>query len=84
MFGDQAIARKAHRSPQRQVPQEPADGLGWLYKKVRDWRNGRKVFNFLKTSASTTEYRFRSTEAISFAVKLTEFRVEQVLLSTRR
>ena len=40
----------------------------------------RKVFNVLKTSASTPEYQFRSTEAISSAVKLTESRVEQVFI----
>jgi hypothetical protein len=58
--------------------------VGWLCKMFRDARDGRKIYNYLRDSAATTSYRFRSTEAISCAVKLTESRVEHLSIKHRK
>src|SRR5262245_663622 len=53
----------------------------------RAWRNrlhSNKIYAFLRTSADTTGYEFRSTEAISAATRLSEGRVAELAIKDER
>lgn len=45
------------------------------WKWFRDWRDSRKVYNFLLKSKNETKFTFRATEAISSDTKIPESRV---------
>lgn len=54
--------------------------VGWLYTLFCDWRDSRAILNFLKGSASSSGYQFRSSEAISAATKISKARVERLCI----
>lgn len=41
----------------------------------RDWRDSRKIYNYMLKSKNETEFTFRATEAISSDTKIPENRV---------
>ena len=47
-------------------------------KRLRDRRDSRKIYEFLRQSKLNTDFRFRSTEAISSATKIPEERIERL------
>jgi len=52
--------------------------LAWLWGCFKDWNDGKKIYNFLLTSKTETDFSFRSTEAISSHTKITESRVTEL------
>ena len=52
--------------------------VAWVTKRLRDRRDSRKIYEFLRQSKLKTDFRFRSTEAISSAIKIPEERIERL------
>ena len=49
--------------------------VGWALKSRRDNKDSETIYQYLVSSQSETEYRFRSTEAISSRTHIPETRV---------
>ena len=58
--------------------------IGGLYKIFRDWRDSSAVISFLEESSTSSGYRFRSSEAISAATKISKSRVERLCIKHKR
>jgi hypothetical protein len=52
--------------------------LAWGAKRFRDRRDSKRIYEFLRQSRLNTDFRFRSTEAISSATKIPEARIERL------
>ena len=52
--------------------------VGWIYATAKTRRERNAIFEFLRASQATSEYKFRSTEAIASAMRFTEARVEEL------
>lgn len=52
--------------------------ITWLWNKYRNWSDSKKIYAFLLTSKTETDYIFRSTEAISSHTQITENRVAEL------
>lgn len=52
--------------------------IGWLWKYYRNWDDSKKIYNFLLTSKTGTDFTFRSTEAISSHTQIAESRVAEL------
>ncbi len=50
----------------------------WIRKCWIDRRDGNKIYNFMLTSKSKTDFKFRTTEAISSDIKISESRVAEL------
>jgi len=48
------------------------------WKWFRDWRDSKKIFNFMLKSKNETEFTFRATAAISSDTKIPESRVAEL------
>lgn len=55
--------------------------IGLVFSFYRDHQDRKLVYEFLKTSRETTDYKFRSTYAIASGTNLTESRVEKAASS---
>ncbi|MFQ5741472.1 MAG: hypothetical protein ACE5JX_20945 [Acidobacteriota bacterium] len=53
-------------------------GIGGAWKRWHDRKDSETIYNFLLGSKSTTDYTFRSTEAISSHTKIPEERVAKL------
>lgn len=49
--------------------------LGGVWRLIFDLRDSKKILDFMRRSKAETDFNFRSTEAISSHVKLSEVRV---------
>ena len=54
---------------------------GKLLVSLRNWRDRRAIYEFLASSAATTNFEFRTTTAIAAEVSLPEARVEELCAS---
>ena len=52
--------------------------FGGAWKWFRDWRDSKKIYNFMLTSKTETEFTFRATAAISSHTKIPESRVAEL------
>jgi|SRR5450759_4334711 hypothetical protein len=52
--------------------------FGLIVKLCRDYRDSKKIYEYLQQSRLDTTYTFRSTEAISLATKIPETRVAEL------
>lgn len=49
--------------------------VAWSGRALRDWWDSRIIYNFLRTSSSTSDWTFRTSHAISSRTKIPEERV---------
>lgn len=50
----------------------------FIWRFYKDRRDSNKIYDFMRTSSSVTEFRFRTTEAISSKTKILESRVAEL------
>lgn len=50
----------------------------WFWKCYKDSKDSKKIYYFLLSSKTETDFTFRSTEAISSYTKITESRVSEL------
>lgn len=50
----------------------------WIVKCWQDYRDSKKLYEFLRQSRSNTTFTFRSTESISATTKIPEARVAEL------
>ncbi len=53
----------------------------WQYNIRRDYCDSKKIYNFLASSKETSEFKFRSTEAIAANTQISEVRVAKLCAS---
>jgi hypothetical protein len=58
--------------------------FAFLWRVWRNWLHSNKIYAFLRSSADSTDYEFRSTEAISAATRLSEGRVAELAIKDKR